>query len=147
MVSLVQRSKGPLAPREQRALAAVCVGTVFIGARLAKQGLLGLRGGTCQLCDDAAGTLLHRMLYCPTPSVSAWPSMPGWLRAPVQAAGLDEVPLALLRLWWAPPSETVERSQLGPRREDSFALRYVSSEGDAAAPMFCPEHGPVFTDG
>ena len=73
--------------------------------------------------------------------------MPAWLRASVQAAGPDEAPLALLRLWWAPPSEIVDRHQLGPRREDSFALRYVASDGGTAAPIFSPENGPVYTDG
>ena len=99
LARLLQRTKGPLAPRERHALAAVSAGTLFTGARLATWGLQGTRCGTCQLCGDAAGTLLHRMLHCPSPSASVWPSMPDWPRGMVREAGPDEVPLALSRLW------------------------------------------------
>ena len=36
---------------------------------------------------------------------------------------------------------------MGPRHDDTFALRYLSPEGDSDAPCFSPEDGPVYTDG
>ena len=131
LTRLMHSARGPLAPKEKHALAAVCTGTVYTGHRVAKWGGPGARGDTCSLCQGAADTLIHRLLRCPAPAVSVWPCVPEWLRAAIRSAAPDEAPLALTRLWWAPPTEAIERCQLGPRREDTFALRYVSSFGDA----------------